>query len=118
MVMIGGHTRTSLGGVKTSLPSSCDHAETLTCTTTASVPLFLTVTATLRFAGERAMRIGLTSNEPAFAPRQSADTRKNRPRRALAQAQPSGLCVDSPKGGSRQNFFLIRWLDTRAKSSP
>src|SRR5437773_11401256 len=77
MVMIGGLTRTSLVGVKTSLPSSCDHAETLTCTTTASVPLFLTVTATLRFAGERSTRIGLTSNEPAFAPSESADTRKN-----------------------------------------
>src|SRR5437870_9933190 len=118
MVMIGALTRTSLVGVKTYFPSTCDHAETLTCTTTASVPLFLTVTATLRFAGERSMRIGLTSNEPAFTPSESADTRKNSPKRALSRAQPSGLCVDSPKGGSCQNFFLIRWLDTRAKSSP
>src|SRR5205814_7334267 len=106
MVMIGGLNRTSLVGVRTSLPSSCDHAETLTCTTTASVPLFLTVTATLRFAGDRSTRIGLTSNEPAFAPSESADTRKNSPRRALSRARASGLCVDFPKGGSLQSCFL------------
>src|SRR5687767_87598 len=64
IVAIGGLTRTSLVGLSTSLPSCCDHARTLTCTTTASVPLFLTVRAALRAFGERSMRIGLTSNEP------------------------------------------------------
>src|SRR5947208_14417444 len=90
MVMIGGLTRTSLVGVKTSLPSSCDHAETLTCTTTASVPLFLTVTATLRFAGARSPRIGVTPNEPAFAPRDTAEPRQNSPRRPRSRVQRTG----------------------------